>query len=130
MRPSMRFAWCMLAGKCPGCARPCVPRRTTGAPEAFMQRADATALVSVVLPTFNRLQFLRAAVESVCAQTFTGWELLIADDGSGGETRGYLQSLAGDPRITVLYLAHSGRPSAARNAALRRARGEYVAFLD
>jgi len=95
-----------------------------------MQRAHATALVSVVLPTFNRLPFLRAAVESVCAQTFTDWELLIADDGSGAETLGYLESLAHDPRITVLYLAHAGRPSAVRNAALRRASGEYVAFLD
>jgi glycosyltransferase involved in cell wall biosynthesis len=86
--------------------------------------------VSVVLPTFNRLQFLRAAVGSVCAQTFTDWELLIADDGSGGETREYLASLAHDPRICVLYLPHTGRPSAVRNAALRRARGGYVAFLD
>jgi ABC-type multidrug transport system fused ATPase/permease subunit/GT2 family glycosyltransferase len=85
--------------------------------------------VSIIMPTFNRLEFLPPAIESVFAQTFTQWELIIADDGSGAETRAYLQSLA-DPRVRVLWLAHSGRPSAVSNAALREARGEYVAFLD
>jgi ATP-binding cassette, subfamily B, bacterial PglK len=85
--------------------------------------------VSIIMPTFDRLAFLPPAIESVFAQTFTQWELIIADDGSGAETRAYLQSLA-DPRVRVLWLPHSGRPSAVSNAALREARGEYVAFLD
>ena len=89
-----------------------------------------TATVSVVLPTFNRLRFLRPTIESVYAQTFTDWELIIADDGSDLETRQYLQSLANDPRVTVVWLPHTGRPSMVRNAALLRAAGEYVAFLD
>jgi glycosyltransferase involved in cell wall biosynthesis len=87
-------------------------------------------IVSVVVPTFNRLRFLQQAIESLYAQTFTDWELIIADDGSDPETRQYLQSLANRPRVTVLWLAHTGRPSIVRNAALRRAAGEYVAFLD
>jgi glycosyltransferase involved in cell wall biosynthesis len=87
-------------------------------------------VVSVVLPTFNRLRFLRPAIESVYGQTFADWELIIADDGSGFETRQYLQSLADDPRVTVVWLPHTGRPSMVRNAALQRAGGEYVAFLD
>jgi glycosyltransferase involved in cell wall biosynthesis len=86
--------------------------------------------VSVVLPTFNRLKFLRPAVASVYAQTFTDWELIVADDGSDLETRQYLQSLANQPRVTVVWLPHTGRPAIVRNAALRRAVGEYVAFLD
>ncbi len=90
----------------------------------------AAAIVSVILPTFNRLRFLRPAIESVYAQTFTDWELIIADDGSDLETREFLQSLANHPRVTVAWLAHSGRPSIVRNAALARAGGEYVAFLD
>jgi glycosyltransferase involved in cell wall biosynthesis len=49
-----------------------------------------TPTVSIVLPTFNRLQFLRAAVDSVFNQTFTDWELIIADDGSEGETAAWL----------------------------------------
>jgi glycosyltransferase involved in cell wall biosynthesis len=86
--------------------------------------------VSIIVPTFNRLKYLRAALASVFQQTFVDWELLIADDGSGAETRAYLQALDDPPRVRVLWLAHSGRPAAARNAALRAARGEYVAFLD
>jgi glycosyltransferase involved in cell wall biosynthesis len=93
-------------------------------------RLRSQAIVSVVMPTYNRLKFLRPAIESVRAQTFTDWELIIADDGSDLETRQYLQSLADDPRITVLWLVHSGRPSMVRNAALLTASGEYVAFLD
>jgi glycosyltransferase involved in cell wall biosynthesis len=91
---------------------------------------SSIALVSVVLPTFNRLRFLRPAIESVYAQTFIDWELVIADDGSDLETRQYLQCLADDPRVKVLWLAHTGRPAIVRNAALSGASGEYVAFLD
>ena len=87
-------------------------------------------LVSVIMPTFNRLEFLPAALASLEAQTFTDWELIIADDGSELPTRRYLQQLAAPPRVRVLWLAHSGRPAVARNAALALARGEFVAFLD
>ena len=85
--------------------------------------------VSIILPTFNRLEFLPPAIESVIAQTLSQWELIIADDGSGADTRAYLQSLR-DARIRVLWLPHTGRPSVASNAGLREARGEYIAFLD
>lgn len=87
-------------------------------------------VVSVILPTFNRLKYLRAAIQSVLEQTFQDWELLIADDGSDLETRNYLQVVESPPRIRVMWLTHCGRPSVVRNAALRAARGEYVAFLD
>jgi len=90
----------------------------------------STAIVSVVLPTFNRLRFLRPTIESVYAQTFADWELIIADDGSDLETREYLRSLAADARVRVVWLPHTGKPSIVRNAALSRAAGEYVAFLD
>jgi len=90
----------------------------------------ATPVVSVVLPTFNRLRFLRPTIESVYAQTFTDWELIIADDGSDLDTRQYLEALASQPRVSVVWLAHTGRPAMVRNAALARAVGEYVAFLD
>lgn len=89
-----------------------------------------TPRVSIILPVFNRLQFLPAAVASVSAQTFRDWELVIADDGSDAATRSYLRSLARLERIRVLWLAHCGRPAAVRNAALRAAVGTYVAFLD
>lgn len=88
------------------------------------------ATISVVLPTFNRLEFLVPALASVFAQTFEDWELIIADDGSSTDTRSYLRTIDDPPRVRVIWLPHSGKPSIARNAALRQARGEYVAFLD
>jgi glycosyltransferase involved in cell wall biosynthesis len=87
-------------------------------------------VVSVVLPTFSRLHYLRPAVESVRSQTFQDWELIIADDGSDEATRNYLASLANDARITVLWLTHSGSPNITRNAALASATAHYVAFID
>jgi glycosyltransferase involved in cell wall biosynthesis len=89
-----------------------------------------TPTVSVVMPTFNRLNFLVPAVESVFQQTVSDWELIIVDDGSGPETRRYLESLAHESRVQVLWLEHCGNPASVRNAALGRVRGEYVAFLD
>lgn len=86
--------------------------------------------VSIILPAFNRLKYLRPAVDSVLAQSFHDWELLIADDGSGHETRDYLRALHDGHRIRVLPLDHTGNPARVRNAALREATGEYIAFLD
>lgn len=89
----------------------------------------ATPEVSVVLPTFNRVAYLREAVDSVLAQTHADWELIIADDGSDAETRAFLHQLT-DLRVTALLLSHSGNPAAVRNKAIQKARGKYLAFLD
>ena len=86
--------------------------------------------VSVVLPTYNRLPYLRQAVDSVLAQTFSDWELIIADDGSDEQTRAYLASCEPLPRVRVILLPRLGNPGAVRNVALREARGDYIAFLD
>src|SRR5229473_6529565 len=60
----------------------------------LMAKFPATPCVSVILPTFNRTKFLKLAVESVYAQTYADWEMIIADDGSAEETRTYLRSIA------------------------------------
>jgi glycosyltransferase involved in cell wall biosynthesis len=86
--------------------------------------------VSIVLPTFGRLKYLRPAIDSVYRQTLQDWELVVADDGSDEETKAYLRGLTADPRVRVIWLAHCGIPAIVRNAALWEARGEYVAFLD
>jgi GT2 family glycosyltransferase len=86
--------------------------------------------VSIVLPTFNRREFISPAIESVFAQTLTDWELIIADDGSDADTKAYLRTLENPPRLRVLYLPHTGKPAVVRNVALREAHGEFVAFLD
>lgn len=87
-------------------------------------------LVSVVLPTWNRAAQLRKAIESVQRQSYVDWELLVADDGSTDDTQiSVREESRRDPRIIYLPLAHRG-VSAARNAALEKASGEFVAFLD
>ncbi len=86
--------------------------------------------VSIILPTYNRVNYLRPAVESILAQTFTDWELIIADDGSDAETLAYLGELAENQQVKVLYLEHTGNPSAVRNVAIRASRSDYIAFMD
>jgi glycosyltransferase involved in cell wall biosynthesis len=86
--------------------------------------------VSVILPVFNRLHYLRAAVDSVFEQTFHDWELLVADDGSDSDTLEYLRQLPQRGNVRLIRLAHTGNPPAVRNLALREAKGEYIAFLD
>lgn len=84
-------------------------------------------LVSVVVTFYNQAEFVASALESVLAQTYDPFEVLVVDDGSTDDTR---QACAayGD-RVTVLHQANAG-PSSARNAGLERARGSFVAFLD
>jgi hypothetical protein len=89
-----------------------------------------TALsVSIILPTFNRLEYLRPAIQSVLAQSYPDWELLVVDDGSTDGTRAYLSGID-EPRVRALYLPHSGNPSLVRNAGIGEALGRHVAFLD
>jgi glycosyltransferase involved in cell wall biosynthesis len=90
---------------------------------------NAQPAVSVILPTYNRGQFLRDAVESVLRQTFTDWELIVVDDGSTDDTCAFVLGLQ-DARVQLVPIAHSGSPAWARNAGLARARGEWIAFLD
>src|SRR5262245_51777211 len=66
--------------------------------------------VSIILPTFNRLKYLRRAVDSVFAQSFADWELIVADDGSDEATRAFLGAIALVPRVRVLWLSHKGTP--------------------
>lgn len=86
-------------------------------------------LISVVMPTFNRLEYLEAAVASVYTQSLDDWELIIVDDGSNEATRRFLSTLD-DSRILVEFHARTGVPAVLRNRAIARARGRYVAFLD
>jgi glycosyltransferase involved in cell wall biosynthesis len=82
-----------------------------------------------VLPTYQRLGYLREAVASVLAQSYGAWELIVVDDGSVDGTREWLNGLA-DPRIRVLALPHSGNLGRVRNLGNAEARGELIAFLD
>jgi glycosyltransferase involved in cell wall biosynthesis len=98
-----------------------------------MTRSD-TVVVSIVTPFLNAGTFIREAVDSVLAQTYPHWELLLVDDGSTDESTAIAQAFAAAYSRRIRYLTHDGcvnkGASASRNLAIRVARGEYVAFLD
>jgi glycosyltransferase involved in cell wall biosynthesis len=87
--------------------------------------------VSVLTPTYNAAPFVRACVESVLAQRFSDWELVVADDGSTDGTPDLVESYR-DPRVRCLRLPHRGLRALADtyNAALAASRGELVAVLE
>ena len=88
-------------------------------------------LVSIIMPTYNCAPFIEAAVQSVLAQTYPSWELLIVDDCSTDNTKEILAPyLAQHPNIHYSCLAKNSGPAAARSQALKQAQGDYIAFLD
>lgn len=86
-------------------------------------------LVSVIMPAFNAATTIVASVESVLEQTYTKWELIVVDDGSGDATLAVLEPFRRDARIIVLQQANAG-VAAARNHGISHCRGEFIAFLD
>jgi glycosyltransferase involved in cell wall biosynthesis len=95
---------------------------------------DAAPVVSVIIIFLNAEAFLAEAIESVRAQTFADWELLLVDDGSTDASSAIARAAAAaDPR-RVRTLQHDGHQnrgmSASRNLGIAEARGEFIAFLD
>lgn len=84
-------------------------------------------LVSVIIPAYNSGAYLRPTVESVLAQAHRPIEILIVDDGSTDDSASVAESFG--PPVRLLRQARSGHP-AARNAGIRAAVGEYLAFVD
>lgn len=88
-------------------------------------------LVSIITPAFNAAPILMETIESVQAQTFTDWELLIIDDGSMDSTIPIAERAAlKDARIRILRLAEHGGTPTARNKGMDAATGRYTAFLN
>lgn len=91
---------------------------------------DANGFVSIIVPVYNAEKFLRRSIESVLAQTYGKFELLLVNDGSTDSSNDICESYAArDSRIIVTRQINSG-PAAARNNGVRRSTGEYVFFLD
>ncbi len=84
--------------------------------------------VSVVIPTFNRSSYLKEALESVFAQTYTDYEIIVVDDGSTDNTPEVINSYLGSIRY-IRWEKNKG-PSAARNYGAKESRGTFIAFLD
>jgi Glycosyl transferase family 2 len=91
-------------------------------------RLRTEPLVTVVLPTYDRPAHLRRAIESVLAQRYTRWELVVVDDGGTADSQSVTDE-TGDDRVRWMRIDHRG-VCAARNAALAHAGGEIITYLD
>jgi len=93
-------------------------------------------MISVVIPLYNKEKSIRATLESVLAQSYTDYEVIVVDDGSTDNSANVVRDIIAkiddrciDNRWTLISQANAG-VSAARNAGIMAANGEYVAFLD
>jgi hypothetical protein len=85
-------------------------------------------LVSVIIPSYNQGLFLKEALNSVLAQTYQNFEIIIVDDGSTDNTAELVRSFS-DPRICYIYQENRGL-SSARNSGVRQAHGSFLTYLD
>lgn len=89
----------------------------------------AETMVSIILPTYNRIKLLGMAIESILKQTYPYFELIIVDDGSTDGTEGFVSGIR-DDRIRYHKLEKNSGQSKARNYGIAQARHDYIAFED
>ncbi len=95
-----------------------------------MSEHSPSPLVSIVIPAYNAEQYVAQTIESVIRQTYQQLEVIVVDDGSTDATPGIVRNYAEkDPRITIVTQSNAGL-SAARNAGLKVAKGEYLCIID
>lgn len=88
-------------------------------------------LVSIITPTFNAEKFIRATIESVLNQSYQNWEMILVDDASTDKTVAIIKEFAQkDNRIKLTELPKNSGNGFARNVALEKADGKYIAYLD
>ena len=86
-------------------------------------------LVSIVVPSYNHGRFIGKMIRSVQSQTYNNWELIIVDNNSTDSTNEILHELR-DERISVYKINNGGIVAKSRNIGIRKAKGEWIAFLD
>lgn len=86
-------------------------------------------LVTVIIPTYNRVNLISSAIESVLNQTYKNWEIIIVDDGSTDNTKEIIQPYLIDARIKYFFINNSGA-CVARNYGIDLSNGSYLSFLD
>ena len=84
---------------------------------------------SVIITTYNRVNLLKKAINSVINQAFTDWELIIVNDCSTDSTKEFLDSLS-NSKITVIHNETNLHKGAARNVGIKNCSGEFICFLD
>ncbi|MBF4492428.1 glycosyltransferase family 2 protein [Flavobacterium sp. JLP] len=88
-------------------------------------------LVSIITPTFNTEKYIRATLQSVIEQSYQNWELILVDDASTDQTVAIIKEYAqNDSRIKLTELTKNSGNGFARNVALEKANGKYIAYLD
>lgn len=88
-------------------------------------------LVSIITPSFNCARFIGETIESILAQTYQNWELLITDDCSTDSSRDVIQSWCNkDSRIKLFKLSQNSGAGVARNNSIKEAKGRFIAFCD
>lgn len=87
-------------------------------------------LVSIIMPAYNAEKYIEEAIQSVLKQTYTNWELIIVNDCSTDKTEQIIKEYQEDQRIKLYSLLKNKGVANARNVALKKAAGRYVAFLD
>ncbi len=85
---------------------------------------------SVVIPTYNRAKLLPHSIESVLSQTFQDFELIIVDDGSIDKTEKVVKKFQKKDKRIFYYFQENKGPATTRNVGIKKAKGEYIAFLD
>jgi glycosyltransferase involved in cell wall biosynthesis len=98
-----------------------------------MQSTTNPEIVSIVIPAYKGDRFIATALADVAAQSWPHWEVIVVEDGSRGETESIVRSFAAShPSHRVEYIRHEKNlsQSAARNTAIRAARGTHIALLD
>ena len=98
---------------------------------AVIEKPIDYGMVSIMMPAHNSASFIKASIESVQAQTYCEWELLVVDDCSTDDTAAIAKSMAAqDQRIRVFVNEQNSGAAFSRNRALREAKGDWIAFLD
>lgn len=87
-------------------------------------------LVSIIMPSYNTAKYIAETVQSVLAQTYQDWELIIVDDCSTDDTDEVIKPFLCDSRIRYFKNEKNSGAAVSRNRALREAKGKWIAFLD
>lgn len=87
-------------------------------------------LVSIIMPSYNTGRFIKETIDSVLAQSYLNWELIIVDDCSTDNSDEVIKSYLADPRIRYIKNEINSGAAVSRNRALREAKGKWIAFLD
>ena len=91
---------------------------------------DNAPLVSVIIPAYNAERFIERTLKSVLAQTYHNFEVIVVNDGSQDRTAEIVQSIAKQDRRVILLQQPNAGVSAARNLAIQKSRGEFIAPID